>query len=93
MTVRNRANSHTLSPASMPISSHTPAPYDGPSRDEVLAMRRQYLTPGSLTHYCEPLMIVEGHMQYVWDETGRQYLDAFARYRHGFGRPLSPQGG
>ena len=23
-------------------------------------------------------MIVEGHMQYVWDETGRRYLDAFA---------------
>ena len=23
-------------------------------------------------------MIVEGHMQYVWDETGKQYLDAFA---------------
>ena len=23
-------------------------------------------------------MIVEGHMQYVWDETGKRYLDAFA---------------
>src|SRR5919106_6804833 len=23
-------------------------------------------------------MIVEGHMQYVWDETGRRYLDMFA---------------
>ena len=55
-----------------------PAPYDGPSRDEVLAMRRQYLTPGLITYYREPLLIVEGHMQYVWDETGKQYLDAFA---------------
>ncbi len=52
--------------------------YDGPSRDEVLAMRRQYLTPGLITYYREPLLIVEGHMQYVWDETGKQYLDAFA---------------
>ena len=41
-------------------------------------MRRQYLTPGLITYYREPLMIVEGHMQYVWDETGKQYLDAFA---------------
>src|SRR6516165_925784 len=65
-------------PARLPASSHTPAPYDGPSRDDVLAMRRTYLTPGLLTYYAEPLMIVEGHMQYVWDETGKQYLDAFA---------------
>ncbi len=65
-------------PAPLPISSHTPAPYDGPSRDEVLAMRREYLTPGLITYYREPLLIVEGHMQYVWDETGKQYLDAFA---------------
>ena len=28
--------------------------------------------------YILPLMVVEGHMQYVWDETGKQYLDAFA---------------
>ena len=25
-------------PARLPASSHTPAPYDGPTRDEVLAM-------------------------------------------------------
>jgi alanine-glyoxylate transaminase/(R)-3-amino-2-methylpropionate-pyruvate transaminase len=24
------------------------------------------------------LLIVEGHMQYLWDETGKQYLDGFA---------------
>ena len=29
-------------------------------------------------YYREPLMIVEGHKQYVWDEKGRRYLDAFA---------------
>ncbi len=38
----------------------------------------EYLTPGLITYYREPLLIVEGHMQYVWDETGKQYLDAFA---------------
>src|SRR5215468_8051290 len=63
---------------SLPSSSHTPAPYEGPSRAEVLAMRREYLTPGLITYYREPLLVVEGHMQYLWDETGRQYLDAFA---------------
>jgi alanine-glyoxylate transaminase/(R)-3-amino-2-methylpropionate-pyruvate transaminase len=64
--------------AGPPATSHRPAPYDGPSRDEVLAMRREYLTPGLITYYNEPLMVVEGHMQYLWDETGKQYLDAFA---------------
>ena len=44
----------------------------------MLALRHQYLSPGIITYYREPLMIVEGHMQYVWDETGRRYLDAFA---------------
>src|SRR4051812_20033682 len=68
----------TATPAPLPISAHTPAPYDGPSRGEVLAMRREYLTPGLITYYREPLLVVEGHMQYLWDETGKQYLDAFA---------------
>jgi alanine-glyoxylate transaminase/(R)-3-amino-2-methylpropionate-pyruvate transaminase len=68
----------TKSRASLPLSPHQPVPYDGPSRSEVLAMRAQYLTPGLITYYREPLLIAEGHMQYVWDETGKQYLDAFA---------------
>ncbi len=63
---------------SLPVIQHEPQPYQGPSRDEVLALRHQYLSPGLFTIYKEPLMIVEGHMQYVWDETGKRYLDAFA---------------
>jgi alanine-glyoxylate transaminase/(R)-3-amino-2-methylpropionate-pyruvate transaminase len=62
----------------LPPCDHQPASYDGPSRDEVLALRRKYLTPGLLTYYRDPLMIVEGHMQYVWDDGGRRYLDGFA---------------
>ncbi len=62
----------------LPVIQHEPQPYNGPSRDEVLALRHQYLSPGLFTIYKEPLMIVEGHMQYVWDETGKRYLDAFA---------------
>ena len=64
--------------ALLPPSDHTPEPYQGPPRDEVLALRRQYLTPGLLTYYRDPLLIVEGRMQYLWDETGKQYLDGFA---------------
>jgi alanine-glyoxylate transaminase/(R)-3-amino-2-methylpropionate-pyruvate transaminase len=65
-------------PASLPATAHQPAPYDGPSREEVLALRREYLTPGLITYYREPLLVVEGHMQYLWDEAGKRYLDGFA---------------
>src|ERR1700675_4450944 len=64
--------------ATLPDTSHKPSPYKGPSRQEVLAMRQQYLSPGLLTYYRDPLLIVEGKMQYLWDETGKRYLDAFA---------------
>ncbi len=62
----------------LPITDHVPRRYDGPTRDQVLALRHQYVSPGVITYYREPLMIVEGHMQYVWDERGTRYLDAFA---------------
>ena len=67
-------------PRSIPLPQfdHQPRPYDGPSRDETIALRRQYLSPGLITYYAEPLMVVEGKMQYVWDEMGKRYLDAFA---------------
>ena len=68
----------TQTKASLPICDHKPSPYKGPSREEVLALRQQYLTPGLLTYYKQPLLVVEGHMQYLWDEQGKQYLDAFA---------------
>ncbi len=64
--------------AQLPPTSHTPTPYDGPSRDQVIALRHQYVSPGVITYYKDPLMIVEGNMQYLWDETGKRYLDGFA---------------
>ncbi|HZN35379.1 MAG TPA: aspartate aminotransferase family protein [Pirellulaceae bacterium] len=68
----------TQKPLTLADCDHQPAPYDGPSKAEVLALRKQYLTPGLITYYREPLLVVEGKMQYVWDETGKRYLDAFA---------------
>lgn len=62
----------------LPMSPHKPAPYTGPSKAEVIALRKQFLSPGLVTYYQDPLLVVEGKMQYLWDETGKQYLDAFA---------------
>ena len=62
----------------LPAIDHTPRPYTGPSRKEVLEMRRHHMNPAVFTIYKDPLMIVEGYMQYLYDETGRRYLDLFA---------------
>jgi alanine-glyoxylate transaminase/(R)-3-amino-2-methylpropionate-pyruvate transaminase len=59
----------------LPPFDHRPAPYSGPSAAEVMRLRKQYLNPGLFLYYKQPIMIVEGKMQYVWDETGRRYLD------------------
>jgi len=61
----------------LPPFDHQPKPYTGPSLETVVNLRKQYLTPSLLTYYKNPIMIVEGSMQYVYDEKGRRYLDAF----------------
>jgi len=61
----------------LPPFDHQPKAYTGPTFEEVEALRGRYLTPSLLTYYRNPIMLVEGCMQYVFDETGRRYLDAF----------------
>src|SRR5213082_1284769 len=60
----------------LPPFDHKPKKYDGPSADEVLRLRKQFLNPGIFLYYKKPIMFVEGKMQYLWDEHGRRYLDA-----------------
>src|SRR5204862_5866682 len=59
-----------------PKFDHEPRKYTGPSADEVLRLRKEFLNPGIFLYYKKPIMLVEGKMQYVWDEHGRRYLDA-----------------
>ena len=61
----------------LPPFDHTPMPYTGPSPDEILAMRKEFVNPGIFHYYKKPVTIVEGKMQYLFDETGRRYLDGF----------------
>jgi alanine-glyoxylate transaminase / (R)-3-amino-2-methylpropionate-pyruvate transaminase len=58
-----------------PFDFH-PQKYSGPSAEEVLRVRKEFLNPGIFLYYKKPLMLVQGKMQYVWDERGRRYLDA-----------------
>jgi len=56
-----------------------PTPYTGPSLEEVHEARARYLSPALAPFllYKKPVMITQGKMQYVWDDKGKRYLDAF----------------
>ncbi|TKY47619.1 Alanine--glyoxylate aminotransferase 1 [Spatholobus suberectus] len=62
----------------LPPFDYKPRPYKGPLADEVFAKRKMFLGPSLFHFYQKPLNIVEGKMQYLFDENGRRYLDAFA---------------
>ena len=59
----------------LPPCNYEPKPYRGPSAEEVLALRKQFVNPGIFHMYKKPIMLVEGKGQFVWDETGKRYLD------------------
>src|SRR2546423_1334087 len=59
----------------LPPTQHQPQKYTGPSAAEVLALRKQFMNPGIFLYYKTPLMLVEGNLQYIWDEAGKRYLD------------------
>jgi 4-aminobutyrate aminotransferase-like enzyme len=48
-----------------------------PAKPRTLEARRERLGPNLSLSYLEPLKIVRGFMQYLYDETGRAYLDVY----------------
>ncbi len=48
-----------------------------PTKSETLAARRQHIGGNLSISYREPLKIVRGWRQYLYDETGRAYLDVY----------------
>lgn len=61
----------------LPPFDFQPVPYAGPSLEEILHLRRQFVNPAIFHYYREPLMVVAGRGQYLFDEKGRRYLDGF----------------
>src|SRR5271155_4854578 len=59
----------------LPPFDYQPKLYTGPSADEVLKLRREFLNPGIFLYYKKPMMLVEGKGQYLFDDKGRRYLD------------------
>lgn len=50
--------------------------YIGPA--EILRKKKEYMIPCVYHFYSEPMQLVKGEMQYLYDHTGKQYLDCFA---------------
>src|SRR5580692_4842873 len=59
----------------LPPFDYKPQPYTGPSAEEVLRLRKEFLSPALFLYYKKPVMFVEGKGQYLFDEKGRRYLD------------------
>ncbi len=58
------------------------------SHDALLAARQQHLGPNLSLSYDRPLTIVQGWKQYLYDQAGREYLDATNNVAHvGHGHP------
>ncbi|KAJ3451316.1 alanine--glyoxylate aminotransferase 2 [Anaeramoeba flamelloides] len=62
----------------LPPFDFKPAPYYGPSKEQVLKDRLAHVHPSVLLYYEKPIMIVQGQMQYLFDEKGKRYLDGIA---------------
>ncbi|KAL3654793.1 hypothetical protein CASFOL_000579 [Castilleja foliolosa] len=61
----------------MPPFDYIPPPYTGPTSSEILTKRKQFLSPSLSCFYKKPVNIVHGKMQYLFDENGKRFLDAF----------------
>jgi 4-aminobutyrate aminotransferase-like enzyme/Ser/Thr protein kinase RdoA (MazF antagonist) len=62
--------------------SYSRNPPPSSSLETTLAMRKRLLGPNLSIAYREPIMVVRGSMQYLYDEQGRQYLDAYNNVAH-----------
>ncbi|XP_065340976.1 alanine--glyoxylate aminotransferase 2, mitochondrial [Cloeon dipterum] len=61
----------------MPPCDHKPGTYEGPDYTKVQAIKKQNIVPCILSYYKKPLLLHEGHMQWLFDHTGKRYLDMF----------------
>ena len=47
------------------------------STSDAVRKHREHLFPAVAMYYQEPIALVRGEGAYVWDDTGKKYLDCF----------------
>ena len=61
-----------------PKVNHSPAPYNGIPYEQVISDRAKYMPKFWFHFYKKPLLITEGHYQYLYDHEGNRYIDLAA---------------
>ena len=80
VTAKSPYFSKNLPYLQIPPHSHQPKPYTGPSYQEVLRKKQEFISKSQFTFYKDPVLINEGSMQYLYDHTGKRYLDMAAGF-------------
>jgi 4-aminobutyrate aminotransferase-like enzyme len=47
------------------------------AQSDIVRKHKEFLFPAVATYYQEPVALVRGEGQYVWDDAGKRYLDCF----------------
>ncbi|KAG5199222.1 alanine--glyoxylate aminotransferase 2, mitochondrial isoform X1 [Ovis aries] len=63
---------------SMPPCDFTPERYQSLAYSRVLEVHKQHLSPMHTAYFPEPLLLHQGHMEWLFDHEGNRYLDFFS---------------
>ncbi|KAE8636524.1 hypothetical protein XENTR_v10003029 [Xenopus tropicalis] len=62
----------------MPPCDFEPVKYESDPFERILEIRKQRIAPSLYTIYKKPLLLHQGHKQWLFDNEGRRYLDLIA---------------
>ncbi|XP_044242956.2 alanine--glyoxylate aminotransferase 2, mitochondrial isoform X3 [Ursus arctos] len=62
----------------MPPCDFTPEEYQSLAYERVLEIHNQHLPPTSMVYFPKPLLLHQGHMEWLFDYEGNRYLDFFS---------------
>ncbi|XP_058420239.1 alanine--glyoxylate aminotransferase 2, mitochondrial isoform X2 [Diceros bicornis minor] len=62
----------------MPPCDFTPERYQSLAYNRVLDINKQHLSPVLTAYFQEPLLLHQGHMEWLFDHEGNRYLDFFS---------------
>uniref|UniRef100_A0AAA9T5Z9 Alanine--glyoxylate aminotransferase 2, mitochondrial n=1 Tax=Bos taurus TaxID=9913 RepID=A0AAA9T5Z9_BOVIN len=63
---------------SMPPCDFTPERYQSLAYSRVLEIHKQHLSPVHTAYFPEPLLLHQGHVEWLFDHEGNRYLDFFS---------------
>nr|XP_060643773.1 alanine--glyoxylate aminotransferase 2, mitochondrial-like [Anolis sagrei ordinatus] len=62
----------------MPACDFVPDKYESYPYERMVKIRKENVSPSLYTSYKKPLLLHQGHMQWLFDSDGRRYLDLFS---------------